>query len=95
MKRIAALLFILMHFACFGQVPPYITPGTTFVDGQRLTAAELAALVSNASINYTFYSTATGETVLGNGDQILVLTSGNQYRRISAANFILNNTNSR
>ena len=92
----AELMCLTILFFCFGgwsQVPPYITPGVSLVDGQRLTAAQAMNLVSGASIGYGFYSTATGEASLNNGDQFLVLTSGNQFRRISAVNAFLNNTN--
>jgi len=90
-RAIIASLFLAISSFC--QIPPYFTPGTVFIDGQRLTAAELEALVANATLNYPFYSTATAETSLGNGDLFLVLNSGNQFRKITAANALLDNTN--
>ena len=90
------LCFALLLATCVAglcQVPPYITPGIQLTNGQVLTAGQLNALVANASIGYGFYSTATGETVLGTGDRMLVLNAGNQYRLISANNAIFNNTN--
>ena len=75
------------------QVPPYLSPGFSFTNGQLVTAAQLNALVANATIGYNFYASSTGETLLGNADKFLVLTTGNQYRVITAANAFLNNTN--
>lgn len=52
-----------------------ITPGMTFVDGQRLTAAQLGLLVSGASINTSFYTGKTAQTNLNPTDIILVYSA--------------------
>ena len=92
-NHLLCFVLLLVAVTAHSQTPPYISPGFTFTNGQLVTAAQLNALVANASIGYQFYSTSTGETILGNGDKFLVLTTGNQFRLISAANAILNNTN--
>lgn len=71
-----------------------LTPGFVFTDGQRLTAAQLGLLVSQATINPSFYTAKTLNLVLNTTDTILVYDSGSStYKRITANNFLLNNTN--
>lgn len=71
-----------------------ITPGITFTDGQRITAAQLGQLVNQATIQPGFYTGKTINTVLSATDTILVYSSASgTYRRITGQNFLLNNTN--
>lgn len=52
-----------------------ITPGASFVDGQRLTAAQLAQLVNQAVINPSFYTTKVSQTNLTPTDILLVYSA--------------------
>lgn len=68
-----------------------ITPGQSFVDGQRITAAQLTALVGNAIINPAFYSGAVQHnTNLLTTDILLLLTSGGVYQQMPGSGIIQN-----
>ena len=74
MKKLIAILGILISMLPAWAVD--ITPGYTFADGQRLTAAQLAALVNAATINAAFYTSKTpGATNLQQSDILLIVSS--------------------
>lgn len=85
MKKIIALLLL----ACFCARAQQLTPGQSFVDGQRLTAAQLTALVSQATINPVFYSgQVQHNTNLQTTDILLLLTSGGVYQQMPGSGII-------
>ncbi|HTA30714.1 MAG TPA: hypothetical protein VK731_09510 [Candidatus Cybelea sp.] len=72
MKRFFAVLMACLALdASAGD----ITPGITLTDGQRLTAAQLAQLVSQAIINASFYTSKVSQTNLTPTDILLVYSA--------------------
>lgn len=87
---IVALMLLLSSKANAGQ----ISSGTFFTDGMTVHAADLNNAINNATITTTFYLTQ----VIGNTPQtsdylLLYSPSLAQYYKITANNFIFNNTN--
>ncbi len=72
-----------------------ITRGQSFSDGQRITAAQLQALVDSATINPAFVTDKTEQQLVATGDYFLLYSAaGASLRKISGNNLLLNNTNS-
>jgi hypothetical protein len=88
-QMVIAFLFIVL--TCNGAD---LTRGISFVDGQRIYAAQLQTLVDNATINTAFITGKTEQTALGASDYfVLYSASGAALRKISGNNLLLNNTN--
>lgn len=67
--------------------------GFNFVDGQKVTAAQLNGLVDNGSVLSSFYTSKSSKTNLDATDLVLVYdVSQGVYRKISGSAFLLNNT---
>lgn len=83
MKR---LLSILVGLSCVcGLQAQDINPGISFTDGQRLTAAQLGQLVSQATIFPAFYTRqVAASTNLQSGDVFLVVNNG-LFRKMTGA----------
>lgn len=76
---------------CLSSHAADLQAGVNVVDGQRLTAAQLLALVNNGSINTQFYtSKSASATNLQTGDILLLITASGTYHKITGAD-ILNN----
>lgn len=69
-----------------------INPGQTFVDGQRLTAAQLTALVQQATIQPPFYTDKISQTNIASTDLLLVYSpSSGTFHKVTGAAGIYNN----
>lgn len=89
MKTLLSIL-VLMSL-CLSSNAADLQAGVNVVDGQRLTAAQLLALVNNGSINTQFYtSKSASATNLQTGDILLLITASGTYHKITGAD-ILNN----
>lgn len=85
------LILLLMLFTALRSDAGDLNAGISFVDGQRVTAAQLMALVNNATINTSFYSSqvAAGTNLL-TSDIVLVLSSGNVFHKVLGSGIINN-----
>ncbi len=84
------LLALLTTLLCHGQD---ISPGITFSDGQRLTAAELEQLVSQAQIQGGFITDKPNDTTLSPADDfILFNAAANALYKISGQTLLYGNT---
>jgi hypothetical protein len=77
----------------FSSLAGDIQRGADFVDGTRLSASKLQSLVDSATILPSFYKDKTPETLVLDSDTFLVLDSGLNWRKVTALNLLLNNTN--
>ncbi len=69
-----------------------LSRGFNFVDGQRVTAAQLNGLVDNGTIVTSFYTGKASKTNLSAADLILIYDpSAGLYRKITASSAFLNN----
>ena len=83
------LVLVLAGAAARGQE---LNPGTTFVDGQRITAAELMALVSGATVQTAFYTDKLTQTNIAPTDVLLVYSASSAtFHKVSGAAAIFGN----
>ena len=82
-------LFFLLCLCAIPSFAGQITPGATWVDGERPSASKLNLFVTGATINSTFFSTQTASTTPSTAYNILLLdTSGAAYYRSTLANAV-------
>lgn len=96
-ERVSPALFLLVIAAIFAVIfkahSSDIQRGMTFVDGQRITAAQLHSLVDNATIVPGFLLNKSSATSLGTGDSILLYSaSAGAFYKITAQTFLYGNT---
>ena len=83
------LLLTFVTVMCRGQD---LNPGQTFVDGQRLTAAELSALVSQATLTPQAITSKPNEASVAGADYFLVYNNAaNALYKVSAQVLLLAN----
>ncbi|HEY1788575.1 MAG TPA: hypothetical protein VGJ73_10490, partial [Verrucomicrobiae bacterium] len=89
--KILAVGLLALAASCFGQE---INPGVSFVDGQRLTAAQLAQLVNQATIQTPFYTDKETQTNLNPTDLLLVYNQSppGVFHTISGNTAVFNNS---
>lgn len=91
MKTIALIVIILATLIRLEAQD--VSPGITFTDGQRLTAAQLGQLVSLATINTTFYTTKVSQGAPVSGDTFLVYSaSSGTFHKLTAQSLLYGNT---
>lgn len=88
--RVACCVLALAAVICRGQD---ISPGATFTDGQRLTAAELSQLVSQATLQPQAITGKPNETSVASGDYFLVYNAAaNALYKVSGQVLLTGNT---
>lgn len=91
MKNILIIFALLLLFARAASAQE-LTPGITFADGQRLTAAQLAQLVAQAKINPAFYTDKVSQTNVAPTDILLVYSpSSGTFHQVTGAAGIFGN----
>ena len=88
-KWSATLIFTALTLGLFAQE---LSPGYTFTDGQRLTAAQLGQLVSLATVQTAFYTDKSYQGAPANGDLFLVYSaSSGTFHKLTAASLLYTN----
>lgn len=89
MKRLI-LALLLIASICRGQE---ISPGLTFVDGQRLTAAQLGLLVSQGKILPAFFLDKSAQTNISPTDILLIYSpASGTFHQVTGQAGLFNNT---
>lgn len=89
MKKLLSILFAALCLNCHGQ---QLVAGQNFVDGQRLTAAQLMALVNLAVIQPLFYSGQVSQTNMQPGDTVLVLSGASgTFHKVTGSGLLFQN----